>query len=260
VRFPTNNPSALATVLFTALALVLVLSATALALDVPPYTTRVNDLAKMMSPQTRQTIESQLAALEDSDSTQVAVLTVPSLEGEPIEDFSIRVAEAWKVGHKDFDNGVILLVSQKDRKIRIEVGYGLEGRLTDVLSGQIIDNVITPQFKAGRFNQGFLEGVTAITGAVRGEFTALPKKRKSKLNILAILIGPMIFMILLTEKFGRRRVPGATQGANTVRRSGPGFIYMPGPRIGGGGGGFGGGGFGGFGGGGFGGGGASGGW
>ncbi|MEZ7198477.1 TPM domain-containing protein [Pseudodesulfovibrio karagichevae] len=242
-----------------ALLLVLGLSATALALDVPPYTTRVNDLAKMMSPQTRQTLESQLAALEGSDSTQVAVLTVPSLQGDSIDDFSIRVAEAWKVGQKSFDNGVILLVSKEDRKIRIEVGYGLEGRLTDVLAGQIIDNVITPQFKAGRFDQGFLEGVTAITGAVRGEFSALPKKRKSKLNLLAILIGPMIFMILLTEKFGRRRIPGATQGADTVRRSGPGFIYMPGPRIGGGGGGIGGG-FGGFGGGGFGGGGASGGW
>ncbi|OIQ49801.1 hypothetical protein BerOc1_01726 [Pseudodesulfovibrio hydrargyri] len=259
MRFPTNRLYAL----FAALVLVLGLSATALALDVPPYTTRVNDLGRMMSPQTRQTLESQLAALEESDSTQVAVLTVPSLEGDAIEDFSIRVAEAWKVGHKDFDNGVILLVSKEDRRIRIEVGYGLEGRLTDVLAGQIIDNVITPQFRAGRYNQGFLEGVTAITGAVRGEFTALPKKRKSKLNILAILIGPMIFMILLTEKFGRRRIPGATEGANTVRRSGPGFIYMPGPRIGGGGGfggGFGGGGFGGFGGGGFGGGGASGGW
>ncbi|WP_338668768.1 TPM domain-containing protein [Pseudodesulfovibrio methanolicus] len=249
--------------LFPALILVLGLSAAALALDVPPYTTRVNDLAKMMSPRTRQTLESQLAALEESDSTQVAVLTVPSLKGDSMEDFSIRVAEAWKVGQKGFDNGVILLVSKADRKIRIEVGYGLEGRLTDVLAGQIIDNIISPQFRAGRFDRGFLEGVTAITGAVRGEFTALPKKPKSKLNILAILIGPMIFIILLTEKFGRRRIPGAAQGADTVRRSGPGFIYMPGPRSGGGGfggGGFGGGGFGGFGGGGFGGGGASGGW
>lgn len=243
------------------LALVLGLSAGALALDVPPYTTRVNDLAGMMTPRTRQTIEDRLADLERTDSTQVAVLTIPSLKGDSLEDFSIRVAEAWKVGQRDFDNGVILLVSKADHKIRIEVGYGLEGRLTDVLSGQIIDNVISPQFRAGRFDQGFIEGVAAISGAVRGEFTALPKKRKSKLNILAILIGPMIFIILLTEKFGRRRIPGASEGVRTAGRSGPGVIFFPGPRIGGGGGfGGGGGGFGGFGGGGFGGGGASGGW
>nr|WP_286182003.1 TPM domain-containing protein [Desulfovibrio sp. Huiquan2017] len=234
------------------------------ALDVPPYTTRVNDLAKMMSPRTRQTLEDRLADLERTDSTQVTVLTVPSLKGEAIEDFSIRVADAWKVGQKGFDNGVILLVSKADRKIRIEVGYGLEGRLTDVLAGQIIDNIITPQFKAGRFDRGFLDGVTAISGAVRGEFTALPKKPKSKLNILAILLGPMIFIILLTEKFGRTRPPGSgSTGSTGSGRRGPGVVFLPGPRIGRGGG-FGGGGFGGgfggFGGGGFGGGGASGGW
>ncbi|WP_316896400.1 TPM domain-containing protein [Pseudodesulfovibrio indicus] len=245
-----------------ALALLLILGAPlwASALDVPPYTTRVNDLAKMMSPVTRQDIEARLADLEATDSTQVAVLTVPSLEGDSIEDFSIRVAEAWKVGRKDFDNGVILLVSKQDRKIRIEVGYGLEGRLTDVLSGRIIDNVITPQFKAGDFDRGFSDGVAAICGAVRGEYTAPQPKPKSKINILAILIGPMIFMILFTEKFGRRR-SDVTGKSNSVRRSGSGFIFLPGPRIGGGGGfGGGGGGFGGFGGGGFGGGGASGGW
>ena len=234
--------------------LVLTLATMAAALDVPPYTTRVNDLANMISPATRQTIETRLADLETSDSTQVAVLTIPSLEGDSLEDFSIRLADAWKVGQKNFDNGVILLISKQDRKIRIEVGQGLEGRLTDVLAGQIVDNVITPQFKAGHFDQGFVDGVTAISGAVRGEFKAIEKKPKSKFNILAILIGPMIFLILFTEKFGRNRTSASATGTNAVRRGGPGFIFMPGPRIGGGGG------FGGFGGGGFGGGGASGGW
>ncbi len=131
----------------------------------------------MISPGTRASLEKYLADLERTDSTQVAVLTIPSLDGDAMSDFAIRVAEAWKVGQKGEDNGVILLVSKADRKIRIEVGYGLEGVLTDVLSSQIIRNVIGPNFKAGNYDNGFAEGVTAIAGAVRGEYTAAPAKK-----------------------------------------------------------------------------------
>ncbi|MBI9078865.1 MAG: TPM domain-containing protein [Pseudodesulfovibrio sp.] len=252
-------------------ALVLILAAGALALDVPPYKGRVNDLGNMMSPATRQALESQLAELERTDSTQVAILTIPSLEGDSLEDFSIRVAEAWKAGQKGTDNGVILLASKEDRILRIEVGYGLEGVLTDVLSGQIITNVIGPRFKAGDFDGGFSDGVTAITGAVRGEYVAAPsKQRRSKRGVLSLIIIPMALFMFFTEMFGKRRRSGQlAEDGTTTTRSGVGstastlllLSMLGGSRGGGGGfGGGGGGGFGGFGGGGFGGGGASGGW
>ena len=100
------------------------------------------------------------------------MLTVPSLAGDSLEDFSMRVAERWKIGRKGFDNGVILVVARDDRKVRIEVGYGLEGRLTDLTAGRIIRDRIVPEFRAGRFDQGVLNGVTAIAEVVRGEFQA----------------------------------------------------------------------------------------
>jgi uncharacterized protein len=250
---------------------VLLLSASwALALDVPPYAGRVTDLADMMAPATRQAIDAHLAELERTDSTQVAVLTVPSLEGDSIEDFSIRVADAWKVGQKKEDNGALLIVSKADHKVRIEVGYGLEGVLTDVLAGQIIDSVITPRFKAGDFDGGFAAGITAISGAVRGEYTAsTTPARRGKGGILPLLVIPMLVIIFVTELFGRGRRAALTKDGRVAGRSGLGstastllLLSMLGGSHRGGGGGFGGGsGFGGgFGGGGFGGGGASGGW
>jgi len=185
------------------------------------------------------------------------------------------VADAWKVGQKGLDNGAILIVSQGDRKLRIEVGYGLEGVLTDILSGQIIANVIGPRFKQGDFDGGFAAGVDAIAGAARGEYTAQQstRPRSGRRGVLPLVIVPMIIFIAMTEMFGRRRRPGQATGSTIVdgrhHNSGLGsaastlfFLSMlGGGRHGGGGfGGGGGGGFGGFGGGGFGGGGASGDW
>lgn len=136
--------------LFAAIMLLgLLFSSTAMALEVPKLTGRVVDKAGMLSPEVEQKLNAALAELENQDSTQVAVLTVPSLEGDSIEDFGIRVAEAWKIGQKGKDNGVVMIVSKADRKIRIEVGYGLEGTLTDVLAGSIIDNEITPPLQGG---------------------------------------------------------------------------------------------------------------
>ncbi len=142
------------------------------ALDVPQLKGRVNDYADMLSATTERQLETVLADLERTDSTQMAVLTVDSLQGDSIEDFSIRVAEQWGIGQKENDNGAILLIAKRDRKIRIEVGYGLEGRLTDLMAGRIIRNVIAPQFKMGRFDQGISDGVAAMVGTVKGEYTA----------------------------------------------------------------------------------------
>ena len=128
----------------------LLLPLTAVALDVPHATGYVNDRAGLLSPSTRLKLEHFLEKFEKSDSTQIAVLTIPSLEGESLEEYSLKVAEQWGIGQKGKDNGALLLIAKAERKVRIEVGYGLEGRLTDLLAGRIIDYEITPRFKQGR--------------------------------------------------------------------------------------------------------------
>ena len=145
-------------------------SVSGFTLDVPPLKGRVNDYAGMMSPATERLLEATLQRFEEAESTQLVVLTIPTLAGDALEDFSIRVAEQWKIGRKERDNGVILVVAKAERKLRIEVGYGLEGRLTDAVSGRIIRNVIVPEFKAGRFEQGIVNGVNAMIQVVQGEY------------------------------------------------------------------------------------------
>ncbi len=140
------------------------------ALDVPQLKGHVNDYAGMISAPARARLEEELKSFEQSDSTQIVILTIPSLKGEVIEEFGIRVAEAWKIGQAGKDNGVILIASKEDREMRIEVGRGLEGRLTDLMSGRIIDLVMKPRFKRGDFDGGFIAGVSALIDASRGEF------------------------------------------------------------------------------------------
>jgi uncharacterized protein len=162
---------------------------TSFALEVPALKGYVNDYANMMSPETRSKIETELKAFEQSDSTQVFILTIPSLEGEALEQFSIKVAEAWKVGQKGKDNGAILLVSKEDRKTRIEVGRGLEGKLTDLMAGRIVNFVINPRFKRNDFDGGFIAATQALIDVTRGEFkvdekqTSTGKKRSSSFTL-----------------------------------------------------------------------------
>lgn len=160
-----------------ALAFILLLSLSTLAVcaDLPQLKGRVNDYAGLISPQKAAALEEQLRILEQSDSTQIAVLTVPNLGGENIESFSIRIAEAWKIGQKGLDNGVILIIAKDERKVRIEVGRGLEGILTDLVSGRIIRSEIAPKFKAGDIDGGITAGVNAISAAVKGEYKAAPR-------------------------------------------------------------------------------------
>ncbi len=154
-------------------------AAASFGLDVPQLSGRVNDYGNMISPQARTVLEAELAGFERTDSTQVVVLTVPSLEGDTIEDFSIRVGDAWKIGQKGKDNGVLFIVAKADRKMRIEVGRGLQGVLTDLLAGRIIDRVVKPRFRENRFDEGFLEGARAIIAATRGEFKPAAAPRSS---------------------------------------------------------------------------------
>jgi uncharacterized protein len=227
-----------------------------LALDVPPLKKRVNDYAGMLSSYTQKELEGILRDLEQTDSTQIVVLTISSLEGEVLEEFSIKVADQWKIGQKGFDNGAILLIARKEREIRIEVGYGLEGSLTDLMAGRIIRNVIVPQFRAGNFDQGVLDGVQAMIGVVRGEYRApekVPSHRGPKLKIPHLIFIGWIFFVFFIILLARL---SHILGPKRSHRSSRGVGWFGGL---GGGGGFSSGGFSG-GGGGFGGGGASGGW
>ncbi|HWI39909.1 MAG TPA: TPM domain-containing protein, partial [Verrucomicrobiae bacterium] len=153
------------------------------ALDVPQLQGHVNDYARMLSPDASARVESALQEFESKESTQIVVLTLPSLEGETMEEFSIRVAEAWKLGHKGVDNGVILLLAQKERKIRIEVGRGLEGRLTDLTSGRIIRGEIAPRLRSGDADGAISAGVAALMEVVKGEAGAKPDLRQGKKSI-----------------------------------------------------------------------------
>ena len=141
----------------------------ALSLDVPPLNAHVNDLATMLDESSAAQFEARLEQFEQQTHHQIAILTVPSLAGDGLEDFGIRVADSWKIGHKGADDGVIMIVARDDRKIRIEVGYGLEGILPDAIANRIIQDVIVPRFRDQDFVGGISSGVTAIIQASGGE-------------------------------------------------------------------------------------------
>jgi uncharacterized protein len=122
----------------------------------------VNDNAEILSPETRRSLSGLLKAHEDRTGNQIVVLTIPTLEGENIEEYAVKVFQDWKLGRRGKDNGVLVVVAIQDRRMRIEVGYGLEPTLTDLLAGRVIRHVMTPRFKAGDYNGGVLEGAQAI--------------------------------------------------------------------------------------------------
>src|ERR1700674_2043327 len=141
----------------------------AAAKEVPFLSGRVVDEAGLLSAAARQRIDGELAALERETGDQVAVLILQSLGGEPLEEYSVKVAQTWKLGQKGKDNGILLLISRDDRKLRIEVGYGLEGTMTDLRSNEIIDQVIRPRFQQGDFDGGVEQGVDAIVKVLHGQ-------------------------------------------------------------------------------------------
>ena len=149
------------------------------ALEVPPLEGRINDLAGMISDGSEQRLEGYLAELEQETGSQVAVLTVPSLEGEVLEDYSLRVAEAWRLGRGQFDDGALLLIAREERRMRLEVGYGLEGTIPDAYAKRIVDDVIRPRFKSGDFDGGVIMAVDAIGGLIRGDDSLPPPAAES---------------------------------------------------------------------------------
>ncbi len=268
-RRPRWNGGLLAAVLAVVAALLLALPALA-APTFPKATGRVTDAAGVLPADTRAAIEARLATLESTTGIELAVATVPDLQGEVVEDYANGLYRAWGIGKRGTNNGALLLVAPADRKVRIEVGYGLEGVITDALSSQIIRREILPRFKAGDLPGGIAAGSAALIGhlelppeqraqAVAAVGEGQRGEGRSEGNWFGTLVWIAIILIWIFLSVAR---------GGRGRRRGP--VILWGPGIGGGwgggggggfgGGGFGGGGFGGFGGGSSGGGGASGSW
>lgn len=248
-------------ILFLSLFFFLFLTCSKKELEFPPKPTQwVADYADQLTPEQEQFLNNELRAYEDSTSNQIVVAIFPDAQGYPVEEFSIRLAEAWKVGQKGRDNGIILAVFLKERKIRIEVGYGLEDKVPDAIAIQIAQNVIAPYFRKGQFFEGIRAGVEQLMQAAAGKYEGIPRKRRQQEDDefpFAVIVFFIIVILLL--KFGRRNRATVSRGG----WHGGGPFFWGGFGGGGSGGGFGGGfGGGGFspGGGSFGGGGATGSW
>ena len=209
----------------------------ALALDVPPLRGRINDYAGLIPADRARALEERLASFEAETGHQIAVLTIPSLQGDSLEDFSIRVAEAWKIGKKGFDNGAILLIARDDRKLRIEVGYGLEGVMPDAIASRIIREVITPRFRSGDFAGGIEAGVDTMLKITKGEI--LPERARppgptasqggSLITILMITAMLSLFVGMTRRRLLGGAVGGAASGLVTslFASGGLGFVLLP---------------------------------
>jgi uncharacterized protein len=223
----------------------------------------VNDFTNTLSNEDVNALERKLVAYNDSTSTQVAIILIPSLEGYDVADYADRLAEKWGIGQKEKDNGVIILAAIQDRKVTIQTGYGMEGVLPDAICKRIIEYEITPEFKRGNFYQGLDNASTAIFKFAAGEYKADTYQKKGKKGFPAGLI--ILFFIIAIIAISRRKK--RYQNIGTRGADIPFWMLMGGLGSGGGShrgswGNFSGGsgGFGGFGGGSFGGGGASGSW
>ena len=238
-RIAASLPGPLVWVFGLLLALLVQVPRAAYARDVPTLQAHVNDTASMLSADERTRLEQKLSDYEHKTGRQFALLTIDSLEGEDLEGFSIRVVEAWKLGQKGKDSGLLLLIVKNDHKLRIEVGYGLEGTVTDAFSSRVIRNILKPALRAGAVESGIDQAFGALMAQAAGEDqpnNALDTPEPARDSrgsshvfgwiVLLLFLAPVLIPILL---FGSRGGRGGRWGG------GGGF----------GGGGWGGGGFGG---------------
>jgi uncharacterized protein len=255
--------------------LFLIASVTAFSQNVPPRPNPprlVNDLAHVLTADQAQALENKLVAYDDSTSTQIVIVTVPTVGDRGIEDFALQILRTWGVGNKEKNNGIVIVASIDDHKIRIETGYGMEGAIPDITANQIIQSEIVPAFREGNYYRGFDQATDAIFRAAAGEYKA-PEDYNRRNKVISKGTGfPFLIIIIILIIIFSRRGGGGRGGMMSRRGFNPllggllgGFLgSRAGGWSGGGGGGGGwsggGGGFGGFGGGGGGGGGASGSW
>ncbi len=189
---------------------------------VPQLAARVTDLTATLSDAERSALEAKLAAFEEKTGAQMAVLIVPTTQPEPVETYAIRVADAWKVGRKGRDDGVLLVVARNDRRLRLEVGYGLEGAIPDAIAKRIVAEDIAPKFREGRYAAGIDAGVDRVVGIVEKGELPPPERRTSRgmrtvswemMALLALVVVPAVGGILKAA-FGK--IGGATIGAGLV--------------------------------------------
>jgi uncharacterized protein len=193
-------------------ALLLAISAAA-EIAVPPLLARVTDLTGTLSASQIQTLDAHLRDFERAKGSQIAVLLLPTTAPETIEQYSIRVAEAWKIGRKNVDDGAILLIAKDDRKLRIEVGRGLEGAIPDAIAKRVVSDVIAPRFRSGDFYGGIVAGTDALMRLIEGE--ALPAPRTRSVDLHAIDFNTMLWLFIALV-FGDaifKRVFGKVAGA-----------------------------------------------
>lgn len=252
MRLCVPNPAA---ALLLALAALLCSAGAFADVQFPTLSGRVVDSAKLLGADTEYRLTELMQQHEEETGNQLVVVTLPDLQGLTIAEYGYQLGRHWKIGQEDKDNGALLIIAPNERQVRIEVGYGLEGALTDALSANIIHTKILPEFKNGDFDGGVTAGVQSMIAAIRDEYVAEPTESGGDRR-LALLVGLFLLLVML-HLFGSSVL--ATPTGGHYRRGRYGGYYGGGGFGGGFGGGGLGGGFGG-GGGGFGGGGASGGW
>ncbi|WP_372441156.1 TPM domain-containing protein [Microvirga arvi] len=215
--------------------LILFFSLPTLAQTFPPLTGRVVDAANLLKPEERAALETKLKAHEDKTTDQVVVATLRSLEGYEIEDYANRLFRQWQLGQKGKNNGALLLVAPQERKVRIEVGYGLEGALTDALSKIIITTAIAPQFQKGDFAGGIDAGVDAMLSILTGDAEEWQRRAQLREESTATIDPVVAFIILLILFFLIARMMGAGRGQGIGRgRHGPWIVTTGGWGGGGG--------------------------
>ena len=181
----------------------------------------MNDLAGLLSPAQARELEAKLARFESETSHQIVLLTIPSLEGDPVEDFAMRVAEAWKPGQKGVDDGILVVIAPKDRTARVEVGYGLEGAVPDAVANRVLQQRMFPLFREGRMAEGVEAGMDALLAAARGEVVpAVPRPgdpSEVHADPVAILVLSVLLGTFAGAPFRRRARPlGALAGGGVA--------------------------------------------
>jgi len=220
-----RRPAGAGPTLLLAVVLVLLTPLVVLAQSFPPLTGRVVDAAGLLKPGERAALEAKLKAHEDRTSDQVVVATLPSLDGLTIEEYGYRLGRHWRLGQADRNNGAILLVAPTERKVRIEVGYGLEGALTDALSKVIITTAIAPKFQRGDFFGGIDAGVDAMLSILTGDAEQWQRRAKIRedeatpFDPVAALVILLILFFVISRMMG-----GGSRGFRRGRRGGPWII------------------------------------
>ncbi len=213
-RLPWRGPWLLAAVLWLLAAVAVPAFAQQGFVAVPQLTARVTDLTGTLTPDQSSALEAKLAAFEQSKGSQVVVLLVPTTQPEVIEQYSMRVVDQWKLGRGKVDDGVLLLIALNDRKVRIEVGYGLEGALPDATANRIIQQDITPAFKRGDYYDGISTGVDRIMRVIEGEPLPEPEFSSPASGIPGLVhLLPFLFIFALVGSSIFRRLFGRVGGA-----------------------------------------------